>query len=202
MCGRYGFSRQDSELERIVQIARQNTDDTRSAQAVISEEIAPTSIVPVLLARHGRITAEFQRWGIRNRYGRTMINARAETVTEKPMFRRSIAAQRCVIPASGYYEWDKARHCYYFTRPDQPLYLGGIYDIVDGQSCFVILTTAPNASVCEIHDRMPLILSRQDIRPWLLDAGAALHLLTCVPPPLTTQRTDGQLSFDPPGPAA
>ena len=111
------------------------------------------------------------------------------------MFRRSMAAQRCVIPASGYYEWDAGKHKYFFQVPGKPIYLAGIYDNVDGINCYVVLTTAPNASVEGIHDRMPLILSHDQVRPWLTDPQAALTLLTIVPPVLERSCEDGQLSF-------
>ena len=124
------------------------------------------------------------------------FNARAETVTEKPMFRRSIAFQRCVIPATGFYEWDAAKHKYFFQMPGQPLYLAGIYDNISGVNCFIILTTEPNDSVAPIHDRMPLLLSHEQVRPWLVDAGAALELLCSRPPLLQRTSCDGQLGFD------
>ena len=75
------------------------------------------------------------------------------------------------------------------------LYLAGLYDNVDGANRFVILTTTPNASMHGIHDRMPLILRRDQIRPWLTDAESALHLLAAPPPLLERHSTDGQMSF-------
>ena len=117
-------------------------------------------------------------------------------MTEKPMFRRSIAFQRCVIPATGFYEWDAAKHKYFFQMPGQPIYLAGIYDNISGVNCFIILTTAPNDSVAPIHDRMPLLLSHEQVRPWLVDAGAALELLCSRPPLLQRTSCDGQLGFD------
>ena len=66
---------------------------------------------------------------------------------------------------------------------------------MDGVNCYVVLTTAPNASVEGIHDRMPLILSHEQVRPWLTDPPAALTLLTIVPPALQKTCEDGQLSF-------
>ena len=128
--------------------------------------------------------------------GYDFIDARAETVTEKPMFRRSIAFQRCVIPATGFYEWDSAKHKYFFQMPGQPIYLAGIYDTINGVNCFIILTTAPNDSVAPIHDRMPRMLSHEQVRPWLVDAGAALELLCSRPPLLLRTSCDGQLGFD------
>ena len=125
-----------------------------------------------------KTVGEFQQWGLPGFRGRQqIINARTETVTEKPMFRRSVAFQRCVIPATGFYEWDAAKHKYFFQMPGQPLYLAGIYDTINGVNCFIILTTEPNDSVAPIHDRMPLLLSHEQVRPWLVDAGAALELL-------------------------
>ena len=128
--------------------------------------------------------------------GYDFIDGRAETVTEKSVFRRSIAFQRCVIPATGFYEWDAAKHKYFFQMPGQPLYLAGIYDNISGVNCFIILTTAPNDSVAPIHDRMPLLLSHEQVRPWLVDAGAALELLCSRPPLLLRTSCDGQLGFD------
>ena len=150
---------------------------------------------PVLIANGGKVVADLQTWGIPGWKGGLMINARAETVCEKPMFRRSMAAQRCVIPATSFYEWDAARHKYQFALPGEPLYLAGLYDNVDGANRFVILTTTPNASMHGIHDRMPLILRRDQIRPWLTDAESALHLLAAPPPLLERHSTDGQMSF-------
>lgn len=198
MCGRYQFSCESQDLRYIMQNAQRQADGVFPPEFHGAGEILPTDTAPVLIACGGKIRAEFQHWGIRNQYGKRMVNARAETVTEKPMFRRSIAAQRCVVPASAYYEWDKAGHQYRFSLPGRPLYLAGIYDYVDGLPCFVLLTTASNASVKDIHDRMPLLLPRDQIRPWLTDAGAALLLLASTPPLLERSCTDGQLRLGDP----
>ena len=195
MCGRYQFSCESQDLRYIMQNAQRQADGVFPPEFHGAGEILPTDTAPVLIACGGKIRAEFQHWGIRNQYGKRMVNARAETVTEKPMFRRSMAAQRCVIPASGYYEWDAGKHKYFFQVPGQPIYLAGIYDNVDGVNCYVVLTTAPNASVQGIHDRMPLILSHEQVRPWLTDPQAALTLLTILPPALQKTCEDGQLSF-------
>lgn len=195
MCGRYQFSCNFQELKQIVRKAQRTSSPDNVLNFPMDRDISPTDTAPVLIARGSQVTAEFQRWGIPGWRGGLIINARAETVCEKPMFRRSIAAQRCVIPASSYYEWDSQRHPYSFHLPAAPLYLAGIYDNVDGVDCFVILTTAPNSSVQDIHDRMPLLLTREQVRPWLTDAQAALNLLTQVPPLLEHAPVDGQLGL-------
>ena len=160
MCGRYQFTEpQNADLRRILQDVRRRCGDR--AQDFRFGDVMPTAAAPVLIANGGKVVADLQTWGIPGWKGGLMINARAETVCEKPMFRRSMAAQRCVIPATSFYEWDAARHKYQFALPGEPLYLAGLYDNVDGANRFVILTTTPNASMHGIHDRMPLILTRE-----------------------------------------
>ena len=197
MCGRYLFSTQEyKELRQIVRDAQRHSNGQHNElNFPMAGDIAPTAQAPVLIARGDKVVAEFQRWGIPGWRGGLMINARAETVCEKPMFRRSMAAQRCVIPASGYYEWDAGKHKYFFQLPGKPIYLAGIYDNIEGVNCFVVLTTAPNETIQDIHDRMPLILSHEQVRPWLTDAQSALQLLTTVPPALQRSSEDGQLRF-------
>lgn len=195
MCGRYQFtaSEQD-ELGRIVRDAQRRAKQSE-LNFPMAGDVCPSTVAPVLVAHGSKIVGEMQKWGMRNQYGQTMINARAETVTERPMFRRAIAAKRCVVPTTGFYEWDSRRHKYFFALPGKPLYLAGIYDRIDDVNCFVVLTTAPNLSMQGIHDRMPLILEREQIRPWLTDAHAALNLLASTPPLLQRENMDGQISF-------
>lgn len=197
MCGRYQFSTGEyKDFQQIVRDAqRRSSGQHNELNFPMAGDIAPTDEAPVLVASGSKVVAEFQRWGIPGWRGGLMINARAETVCEKPMFRRSIAAQRCVVPATGYYEWDKEKHKYFFQIPGKPLYLAGIFDNVEGVNCFVVLTTKPNTTVHDIHDRMPLLLSSEQIRPWLTSAQDALQLLTIVPPALVKTCEDGQLTF-------
>lgn len=197
MCGRYQFSTKEyKEFQQIVRDAQRRSEQHGELNFPIAGDICPSQTAPVMVARGDKIVGEFQQWGVPNFKGHQIINARAETVAEKPMFRHSIAAQRCVIPATGFYEWDGGKHKYLFELPGQPLYLAGIYDNVNGINCFIILTTAPNDSVSPIHDRMPLMLAREQVRPWLTDAGAALELLVSRPPLLQRTSCDGQIGFE------
>lgn len=196
MCGRYLFSSlQYKEFQQIVRDAQRRSNGQHNELNFPAVDIAPTNEAPVLISSGNKIVSEFQRWGIPGWRGGLMINARSETVCEKPMFRKSMVAQRCAIPASGYYEWDAGKHKYFFQLPGKPIYLAGVYDNCEGTNCFVILTTAPNETVKDIHDRMPLILNHDQVRPWLTDAQSALGLLTIVPPALQRSSEDGQLSF-------
>ncbi|MCI7258519.1 MAG: SOS response-associated peptidase, partial [Ruminococcus sp.] len=160
MCGRYQFSADEyKEIRQIVRDAQRRSEGNE-LNFPMAGDICPSQVAPVLVSRGEKIVGEFQQWGLPGFRGRQqIINARAETVTEKPMFRRSIAFQRCVIPATGFYEWDAAKHKYFFQMAGQPIYLAGIYDNINSVNCFIILTTAPNDSVAPIHDRMPLLLS-------------------------------------------
>ena len=102
MCGRYQFSADEyKEIRQIVRDAQRRSEGNE-LNFPMAGDICPSQVAP-----------EFQQWGLPGFRGRQqIINARAETGTEKPMFRRSIAFQRCVIPATGFYEWDAAKHKY------------------------------------------------------------------------------------------
>ena len=113
MCGRYQFSADEyKEIRQIVRDAQRRSEGNELTFPMAGD-ICPSQVAPVLVSRGEKIVGEFQQWGLPGFRGRQqIINARAKTVTEKPMFRRSIAFQRCVIPATGFYEWDAAKHKY------------------------------------------------------------------------------------------
>jgi putative SOS response-associated peptidase YedK len=142
--------------------------------------IGPSSWVPSIVREQGaRREFRLMRWGLVPPWARDTnsgpINARAETITEKPMFRTALKRRRCLIPASGFFEWKEVegrKQPYYFTRADGGLFaFGGLWedrDDIDGvlQTCAVI-TTAPNRLVAEIHDRMPVIIPKKAYAAWL-----------------------------------
>jgi putative SOS response-associated peptidase YedK len=110
--------------------------------------------------------------------GYSMINAKAETVAEKPTYRRPLRYQRCLVPASGFYEWLKvdgqaAKVPHYFKLKTGDYFaFAGLYDVrkdAEGQDfkSFTIITTEPNSLVAQVHDRMPVMLSRDEERDWL-----------------------------------
>jgi putative SOS response-associated peptidase YedK len=126
------------------------------------------------------------RWGLVPSWakdptiGNKLFNARGETVTEKPSFRSAFAKRPCVIPVDGFYEWDHRaggdRQPYFFTRTDeQPLLFAGLFESWwnrDDEAApplmtCTIITTTPNADLDGIHDRMPVVLSRDDVETWL-----------------------------------
>jgi len=94
------------------------------------------------------------------------------------MFKKCLAEKRCVIPTTGFYEWDSAKKKYLFQLPEAPeLYLAGLYNDFAGEQRFTILTTAANASIADVHNRMPLVLPKEDISPWLQNTSAAVRIL-------------------------
>jgi len=103
-------------------------------------------------------------WGVVNKYNNTtLINARGETVNELPMFRNM---KPCIIPAIGYFEWDKEKKKYLFTKPDRSIiHMAGVY----AGDRVVIITKEAYQQFVPIHQRMPYIISIEDIPAWLQD---------------------------------
>ncbi len=162
--------------------------------------IAPSQEAPVVRAdaAGGRVLAPM-RWGLipswakEAKIGYRMINARAETVAEKPAFRSALRHRRCLVPADGFYEWRKlgtVKQPYRITRADgAPFAFAGLWErwrAPDGGliDSFTIITTAANELLRPIHDRMPVILDPADHGPWLdtdgvAPAEAARRLVAC-----------------------
>ena len=129
--------------------------------------------------------------------GKLLINARAESVMDRPTFRGSFEQGRCVLPAAGFYEWDKSKEKVTFTVPGKPiLYLAGIWRPFGPEQRFVILTREANASMAPVHDRMPLILTREEVTPWVSERAEAERLLAKELPMLQAERPYEQLTFE------
>jgi putative SOS response-associated peptidase YedK len=154
--------------------------------------VCPTDPIDVVTEQDGKRDFTRMRWGLVPRWWSKTIkdvkmatfNARVETVETKPFFREAFKRTRCLIPASGYYEWRNApggKQPYYFTRADgKPITFAGLWDEwkerATGEtlkSCTMIIT-APNDFVAEVHDRMPVILDQADFGAWLNEGGTAL----------------------------
>ena len=129
------------------------------------------------------IRAERMAWGFPRFDGKGLIiNARAESVRERPAFRDSVEQRRCVIFARGFYEWNRSREKFTYEREDAPvLFMAGCFSRWEDGGHFVIITTAANSSVALVHDRMPLILEPEEVKQWIQDAGAAWSLLKKTP---------------------
>lgn len=125
--------------------------------------VAPAQKVAVIRQNQPALAVE-SIWGFPNpRSGAPVINARSETLTERPMFKDLLTGKRCLIPADGFFEW-KGRQPYYFQLPDRKLF--GFAGLWHDDRC-VIITRAADGNMQGIHDRMPVILARADWETWL-----------------------------------
>ena len=173
MCGRYYIEsdQADSELADILEELQRIHGNSEAHAAMKLGEIFPTNIVPVLFSQGPTL----MKWGYSG-YGNRVINARSETVLEKPMFRRSMMERRCLLPASGYFEWmrtpsgGKSKQKYaLFQAGQSTIYMAGLWREEQGEALpvFVILTKAAGAGIAEIHNRMPVILPEAARKAWL-----------------------------------
>jgi putative SOS response-associated peptidase YedK len=192
MCGRYRLSRRKQILEEHFDVTADEEDWTPRYN------IAPTQPVPVVRQhpRDQRRDLSLLRWGLIPSWAKDasgaarMINARSETAATLPAFREAMKLRRCLIPADGFYEWQRssaAKQPFCFEVRDGEVFaFAGLWDRwkdPGGQwirSCS-ILTTVPNAVTSTVHDRMPVILERDDYDFWLdpgmQDVAAVAELL-------------------------
>lgn len=134
-------------------------------------------------------------WGIPTEDKKLIINARTESVLEKPLFYNGIKNQRCVIPAISFYEWNKDKIKVTFSRKDNSIfYLGGFYIIKNNKNHFVILTTKANDSVIKTHHRMPLFFEAKNVRDWITGNHIEKYLNLQMPELISTQSYK-QLNF-------
>lgn len=194
MCGRYYVDDDmDKEIEKLV---RQADEKLRRAAAPCrvetgAKDIHPTDTAPILAASASGLECRWLRWGFPGfQKGQVIFNARCESAMEKPLFKEGILHRRAVIPAAGFYEWNRDKRKYTFYRKGHPaLFMAGCFRKYEDGDRYVILTTQANASMEPVHDRMPLILEREKAVDWLLEDGMTLSLL-CRRPPLLERQTD------------
>ena len=178
MCGRYTLI---AELDELA--AEFGLIELDGVAITPRYNIAPTQSVPVVRAIDNAKHIDALRWGLIPGWakdadiGNKLINARSETAAEKPSFRSAFKKRRCIIPASGFYEWKKetgGKQPYYIRREDgKPLAFAGLWESWDGNAnsgpleTFTILTTEPNELMRSVHNRMPVILEPADYDKWL-----------------------------------
>lgn len=222
MCGRYVLT---SPIEAI---AKAFEVESPAVSWVARYNIAPGTEIPVVRrAEDGARELVPLHWGLVPSWmkerprDRPMINARSETAAEKPSFRAAMRRRRCLVPADGFYEWKKVRGgkqpCL-MRRPADALFafagIGERWEAPDGsvlESC-ALLTTHPNATMAEVHNRMPVVLPPEAFSDWL-DPAAPLDLLTPLFEPVgddyftiqpvstrvNSPRHDDELCLAPPG---
>lgn len=187
MCGRYSLEARADEIAEAFAAVEAFAFDARY-------NIAPTQTAPVVRVdpASGARRVDALRWGLPSAADiqRPLINARSETVDSRPSFRDSFRSRRCLVPATGFFEWQKldgVKQPFHIQRTDHGLFaFAGIWE----RDAFAILTTAANRTVAGIHDRMPVILGPDAYATWLegppgqlktLLAPAADDLLVATP---------------------
>jgi putative SOS response-associated peptidase YedK len=202
MCGRFTRAHHAADIAERLEVEEEEAAEFGPARY----NIAPSQNVPVIHFNAGRHVLNC-KWGLVPFWakdpalGNKMINAKAETLAEKPSFKYALEKRRCLIPADGFYEWDKG------TKPAQPIYIrrrdgelfafAGLWEeckLLDGtrlQSC-TIITVEPNALLKTFHHRMAALLRPEDEAAWLDPANKPAQVL-----PLLRPYPDGELEAYP-----
>jgi putative SOS response-associated peptidase YedK len=182
MCGRYVLRVVLKNFRRDFELGFDVDDSDVPMEARPRYNIAPTQMVPVIRVVDGKRWLSLVRWGLIPHWAKEakkpQINARGETIFEKPMFRDAARRRRCLVLTDGFYEWkrdanDKPLQAFFVPRADgRPFAMGGIWDTwisPDGEviDTVAIVTTLANAEIIGIHDRMPVILAPDDYLTWI-----------------------------------
>lgn len=207
MCGRFTLTHPNDAVARLFEAAPAN--DLPEGPRF---NICPTQPVAVVIAVGAQRRFGSMRWGFVPHWykgltdGPLLINARAETLAEKPAFRAAARARRCLIPASGFYEWTQdsgGQRLPWFIEPRAGgvLAFGGLWQMWEGPegaklATCAIVTCGASAEVAHIHHRMPLVLGAADWPLWLGEAGhgAARLMVTAPEGTLAAHRVDPRVN--------
>ena len=163
-----------------------------------SYNVAPTQSAPVVRVDASGRRLDLLKWGLvpsgakDAKIGYSLINARADTLASKPSIRQAFKTRRCIVPASGFFEWKKVgtgkKHPFYIrSKSDEPFFFAGLWEKSKPQGdevieSFTIVTTTPNELVAQLHDRMPVILDRAGIDTWLDPKASTKNLMAILKP--------------------
>lgn len=175
MCGRFIFFEVDKIESRFDAIIEKTFNFSPSYN------IAPGQDIPVIIREEKLNKVKLMKWGLTPFWVKNLnefkpfINVRKESFESKPHFYKYLKNKRCIIPSNGFYEWkkdEKRKIPYFISLLNQELFsFAGIYDIYKDKDneiiSFAIITTEPNAYIKEIHDRMPVILDKENEKIWL-----------------------------------
>ena len=195
MCGRYTlFGNWKSTLARELAL-----EELNEFQDVIDNyNVSPLQTMPVIIDSDHTMHLSSMRWGLIPSWAKDitqfsgMINARAETIAEKPSFKQAFKKRRCIIPMNGFYEWassakGKKQPVYCTSSHDELMYAAGVWEHWDDQEqnisldTYAIITVPANETMKRFHERMPAFLPKNDLQSWLFDAEIAPKLLRTLP---------------------
>lgn len=179
MCGRFTNNAKPEQIKKEFKVGSENANLFQPRF-----NIAPSQMINVVFAPESERILSQLKWGLVPSWakdsdiGNRMINARAETITEKPSFREAFKSRRCIIPASGFYEWQKkatgTKQPFYFYLKEKDVFgFAGLWEswvdktTGDELETCTIITTEANEALQPVHDRMPVILKPENYDQWL-----------------------------------
>ena len=168
MCGRYTVFTQNDDSLMLTLLEQAGFTEMPS-------DIYPTDPAPIIALSDGKIKSRFAYWGLPSPAdpSRPVINSRSETASVKRFFHDALFYRRCVIPATGFYEWSRETKLKYLfnARDSEMLYMAGAYNEYGPVKKFVIFTREADDDISDIHNRMPVLLPQERIRQYLTDGG-------------------------------
>lgn len=199
MCGRKTLTKGKMEIIENLLIE----DWNESSEYTPSYNIAPTDISPILRSSSEKRSIKMMRWGLipswakDTKFAAKMINARSETLREKPSYRNLLDTNRCIIVADGFYEWKKLgdrKQPYYIQFQDHSIMpMAGLWSRWEKSKdetifSYTVITTKANQQMSHLHERMPVILSKENLAEWISTSpgskNRALNLLKPYEKPL------------------
>nr|WP_010247515.1 SOS response-associated peptidase [Acetivibrio cellulolyticus] len=177
MCGRYAVFT-EYEYDEIKSIIDEVSEKYKTSEDIVNGEVFPTNTAPVIYREKDKSVLAPMKWSYGQYSGRPIINARAETITEKLMFQSSLHQRRCLIPANAYYEWKQEEGVKRKTKfeisvsQSRIFFMAGIYNVFKDNNNkqytgYAIITTTANQTTASIHDRMPVIIEPGLEKLWI-----------------------------------
>ena len=195
MCGRFLLDADFDELYRKFILHEYDPLEIRRG------DILPTEAAPVIVTREGRPVLRLMGWGLSGyQRNQRLINARSETLLQKNRFSRLMDTQRCIVPATVFYEWEKQgrqklRHTF---GGSEILAFAGLYESTSAGESFAIITMESEGDIARIHDRMPLALTDSAVSQWIsreVSAEEAYKELMAQKPHYAMRDETPQLTF-------
>lgn len=193
MCGRFFIDELTyGEIIKLVQKIDKSIEKKKE-----KIDIFPSEAAPIISDNNGGLLLENMKWGYPSPDEKgLLINARAETSLSKATFYQGIRKNRIIIPASGFYEWNKNKEKSIFTSKDEKvIYIAGFFHNFNGHDRFIILTTDANESMRPVHHRMPLIIEESEIKSWIFDSSLTQDFLKKMPKELERKTKLEQVSM-------
>ena len=171
MCGRFSNSTTSDDVKATFKLSFPSSGGSRGQNNRPQWNIAPSMVIDTVVNIGQRRMLTAMTWGIATPQNtRPLINARSETMFEKPTFRQAARMRRCLVITSGWFEWAAPKKPYFIRRADDtPMGMAGLYwdDDIDGGRRCVIVTTAADRELSQIHHRAPMVLDPQYFDDWL-----------------------------------